>query len=178
MGWIRHTSHIVYDNDWMTVREDQVTNPGGGSNLYGHVHFKNLAVAILPIDEQGNTRLVGQTRYTLGQYSWELPMGGAPLQEDPLEAAKRELREETGLVASDWQEILRLHPSNSVTDELGIAYVARDLAEGPMALEDTEDITVRMVSVDEAVDMALDGRISDAISAAALFRFALGRPAP
>lgn len=102
-------------------------------------------------------------------------MGGAPLHEDPLEAAMRELREETGLVASDWQEILRLHPSNSLTDELGIAYVARDLTEGSMELDDTEDITVRTVSVDEAVDMALDGQISDAISAAALFRFALGR---
>ena len=93
MAWTKHGSRIVYENDWMTVREDRVTNPGGGKNLYGHVQFKNLAVAILPVDEDGNTRLVGQTRYTLDTYSWELPMGGSALHESPLKAAQRELQE-------------------------------------------------------------------------------------
>lgn len=173
MGWKKHDSRVVFDNDWMTVLEDRVTNPGGGQNQYGHVHFKNRAVAILPIDGDGNTRLVGQSRYTLNEYAWELPMGGAPLDEDPLEAAKRELQEETGLVAATWSEMMRLHPSNSITDEVGIVYVASDLAEGPMDHEETEDITVRTLAFAEALQMALDGEITDAITVAALLRYAL-----
>jgi len=175
MGWTKHGSRVVYENDWMTVMEDRVTNPGGGENLYGHVRFKNVAVAILPIDDQGNTRLVGQSRYTLGSYSWELPMGGAGLQEDPLDAARRELQEETGLTAGDWTELMRLHPSNSITDELGIVFVAQDLAEGTAYPEESEDITVKTVSLDEAVQMAMDGRITDALSVAALLRVRIER---
>ena len=175
MGWITHDSRVIYDNDWMTVREDRVTNPGGGENHYGHVHFKNVAVAVLPVDSDGNTRLVCQSRYTLNDSSWELPMGGAPLEEDPLEAAKRELREETGLTATSWSELMRLHPSNSITDERAIAYLATDLAEGPMELEETEDITVKVLPVDDALRMVLDGEITDAVSAAALLRYALLR---
>ena len=177
MGWTRHDSRVVYENDWMTVREDHVTNPGGGENHYGYVHFRNRAVAILPIDANGNTWLVGQTRYTLGEYSWELPMGGAPLDEEPLVAAKRELKEETGLVAANWTEMMQLHPSNSITDEAGIVYVATDLTEGSTDHEECEDITVRSLPFDEALGMARDGRITDAISVAALFRYALDRQA-
>jgi len=101
MTWKKLKSKLVYENDWMQVREDDVINPGGGTNHYGHVVFKNTAVAILPLDDAGNTWLVGQSRYTLGEYSWELPMGGAPVEEGPLAAAKRELQEETGLSASN-----------------------------------------------------------------------------
>jgi len=171
MAWTKHGSRIVYENDWMTVREDRVTNPGGGQNLYGHVEFKNIAVAILPVDEDGNTRLVGQTRYTLDAYSWELPMGGSALHESPLNAAQRELQEETGLSAGHWTELMRLHMSNSITDELGIIFVARDLTEGLASLEETEDITVRTVAVDQAIQMVLDGDITDALTVAALLRF-------
>ena len=173
MDWRKHASRIVYENDWMVVREDEVTNPGGGRNLYGHVQFKNIAVAILPIDEQGRTRLVGQTRYTLNEYSWELPMGGAPLGEDPLEAARRELKEETGLAASHWRELMRLHPSNSITDEIGIVYVATGLSQGDADPEETEKLEVLDLPLAEAIDMARDGRITDALSAATLFRIAL-----
>ena len=173
MNWQRHSSKIVYENDWMMVREDEVTNPGGGRNLYGHVQFKNVAVAILPIDDQGYTRLVGQSRYTLGEYSWELPMGGAPLGEDPLEAARRELKEETGLMASHWRELMRLHTSNSITDEIGIVYVATGLSQGDSAPEESEALEVRSLPLSEAIDMALDGRITDALSAATLFRVSL-----
>jgi 8-oxo-dGTP pyrophosphatase MutT (NUDIX family) len=173
MSWKKLSSRVIYENPWMTVREDAVINPGGGKNDYGHVHFKNLAVGILPIDEDGNTRLVGQNRYTLGSYSWELPMGGAPLDEDPLAAAQRELREETGLLASTWNELMRVHTSNSITDEAGIVYIATDLEQGDTDPEPSEDITIRSLSIDEAIEMARQGEITDAISVAALFRYAL-----
>ncbi|MCP5091337.1 MAG: NUDIX hydrolase [Gammaproteobacteria bacterium] len=168
MSWNKLSSRTVFENDWMQVLEDHVINPGGGENLYGHVHFKNLAVAIVALDDAGSTWLVGQDRYTLGEYSWELPMGGAPLEEPPLEAAKRELKEETGIRAANWQELMRLHPSNSITDELGIAYVATGLSFGETQFEETEDLDIRKLPLSEAVAMVLDGKITDAISAAAL----------
>ena len=172
MGWKTHNSRTVFENDWMAVLEDHVTNPGGGENLYGHIHFKNVAVAILPIDEAGHTRLVGQSRYTLDAYSWELPMGGAPLREPPAQAARRELEEETGLIAGELVELMRVHLSNSLTDELGIAFVATDLQAGAMRHEETEDISVKSLPVGDAVQMAIDGEITDALSVAALLRYA------
>lgn len=172
MTWQKLSTKTVYDNPWMTVKEDAVINPAGGQNQYGHVHFKNRAVAIVPLDATNQLWLVGQTRYTLGAYSWELPMGGAPLSEPPLDAAKRELREETGLTAASWTEIMRLHPSNSITDEVGIAYLARDLTAGPTAHEDTEDITVKQCSLTESLAMIDRGEITDAISVATLLQVA------
>jgi len=166
------STSVVYDNDWMTVRQDRVINPGGGENDYGHVHFKNKAVAIVPLDTDGNTWLVGQDRFTLGKYSWELPMGGAPATEDPLHAAQRELKEETGLIANDWSRVLYVHVSNSLTDEEGYIYLARQLEVGEQELEETENIEVRKLPLGEAVQMALDGRITDLVSIAGLLRVA------
>jgi 8-oxo-dGTP pyrophosphatase MutT (NUDIX family) len=170
MGWKQLSTRTIWENDWMAVREDEVINPGGGRNLYGHIHFKNRAVAIVPLDNDGNTWLVGQQRYTLGEWSWELPMGGAPLDEEPLVAARRELREETGLTARDWSELMRLHTSNSVTDEIGFVFVARDLTAGEPQFEETEDLAIRKLPLTEAVAMARRGEITDAISVAALLR--------
>ncbi|MEM8815934.1 MAG: NUDIX hydrolase [Pseudomonadota bacterium] len=175
MSWKKLSSRTVYDNAWMRVREDRVINPGGGENLYGHVHFKNRAAAILPLDDEDHTWLVGQSRYTLGRYSWELPMGGAPRDEKLLAAAKRELKEETGLSADRWEEHMRLHPSNSITDEFGMVYVARELTQGAHDFEETEDLSVRRLPVDEAIELCVNGTISDAITLAALFKLAFKR---
>ncbi len=175
MSWKKLSSRVAYENDWMQVLEDDVVNPGGGRNLYGHVHFKNVAVAILALDDADNTWLVGQSRYTLGEFSWELPMGGAPLDEPPLAAARRELAEETGLRAARWEEIMHLHTSNSITDERGVAYIATDLSFGETRFEETEDLQIRRLPFDEAVAMVVDGRITDAISAATLLRVSLLR---
>jgi 8-oxo-dGTP pyrophosphatase MutT (NUDIX family) len=171
MGWKTLSSRTVFENDWMRVLEDHVINPGGGENQYGHVQFKNLAVAIIPVDEEGNTWLVGQDRYTLNNYSWELPMGGAPKEEEPLAAAKRELREETGLTAERWSELLRLHTSNSITDESAIVFVAEGLTKGDTAFEEAEDLSIRKLALADAVALVNAGEITDAISIAALLRF-------
>lgn len=174
MSWKRLESRTVFDNDWITVYEDEVVNPNGGRNRYGHIHFKNRAIGIVPLTEEGDTWLVGQQRYTLGAWSWEIPMGGCG-GEDPLEAARRELKEETGLTAGRWQEVMRLHTSNSITDESGLVYLAEDLTAGDTDFGETEKLEIRRLPLAEAVRMVLDGAITDAVSVAGLLRVWLDR---
>ncbi len=170
--WKFIRSREIYDNPWIRVDEDHVINPGGGISLYGKIHFKNQAVGIVPLDREGNTWLVGQYRYVPDAYFWEIPMGGSPRSEDLLETARRELKEETGLLASKLTQVMRLHTSNSVTDEEGYVFLAEDLTEGETEFEETEAITVRKLPFREAVRMVLNGEITDAISAAALLKLA------
>lgn len=170
-AWQTLATRTVYDNPWIRVEEHQVINPSGGENLYGKVCFKNRAVAVLALDAEGRIHLVGQHRYTLDEYSWELPMGGAPPEEDPLRAAQRELREETGLTAARWEALMHLHPSNSVTDETAVVYVARELSQGPTQFGETEDLTVRSLPLAEALRWVVTGRITDAVSVAGILRW-------
>ena len=168
--WKKLSSKEVYDNPWIKVEEHQVLNPSGNEGIYGKVHFKNKALGIVPLDEDLNTWLVGQYRYTLDEYTWEIPMGGGLIGVDILESAKRELKEETGLTASKWENILRIHTSNSATDEEGFVYVARDLEQGDTAFEDTEDLKIRKLKLDEAVGLVMDNQITDSLSIAGILK--------
>jgi len=172
--WKTLESKPVYDNPWISVREDDVKNPSGGDGIYGVVHFKNLAIGVIPVDDEQHTWLVGQFRYALNEYSWEIPMGGSPLEDDPIEGAIRELREETGLTAGNWQTLMKVHPSNSVTDEIGIIYLATELEQGETEHEDTEELIIKRLPLTHAFEMTLDNEITDCMSAAALLRLNIG----
>ena len=171
--WKTISSKQIYDNQWITLEEDQVTNPGGGKGIYGKVLFKSYAIGIVPLDNDQNTWLVGQWRYTLGEYSWEIPMGGGPKEEGKLDSAKRELKEETGLTAKKWTEFVKMHTSNSVTDEVGFAFLAEELTEGETEFEETEDLKIRKLPFKEAHQMVLDGQITDSLSMVSILK--LGR---
>lgn len=168
--WKTLSSEIKYDNPWIKVIEDQTINPSGAQSIYGKVLFKNIALAILALDEEQNTWLVGQWRYTLNEYSWELPMGGGLLNNDRLESAQRELREETGITANQWEEIIKIHTSNCVTDEVGYGYIARDLSFGPTDFDETEDLEIRKLPFSEVVKMALNNEITDSLSVATILK--------
>lgn len=165
----------IYDNPWIKVDEHDVINPSGNSGIYGKVHFKNLACGIIPLDDDGTTWVVGQYRYTLGRYSWEIPMGGVTIGTDPLAGAKRELKEETGLTANRWRPILDVHLSNSITDEVGIVFVAEGLTYGEPEFDDTEQIEIKKISFDDVVQMVKDGEITDALSVAGILKLAAMR---
>ncbi|MBB5635722.1 8-oxo-dGTP pyrophosphatase MutT (NUDIX family) [Pedobacter cryoconitis] len=168
--WTILDSRKIYENNWIGLTEHQVINPSGGKGIYGEVHFRNYAIGILPLDEEMNTWIVGQYRFPLKAYSWEIPEGGGPLDLPPLDSAKRELQEETGLAASEWTEIQRMHLSNSVSNELAIIYVAKGLTMGQAEPEETEELVLRKLPFEEAYQMAMDGRITDSMSVAALLK--------
>lgn len=171
--WKTLATRHVYDNNWILLEEHQVINPAGGKGIYGKVHFKNKAIGIIPLDDYGNTWLVGQHRYTLNAYSWEIPEGGCPLGTLPLDSAKRELQEETGITASRWQQIMRFHTSNSVTDEEGFIFLAEGLTFGENALEETEaDLVVKKLPFAEALEMVMNGEITDSMSVAGILKTA------
>jgi 8-oxo-dGTP pyrophosphatase MutT (NUDIX family) len=173
--WTTLGSRPVYENPWISVREDQVLRPDGKPGIYGVVHFKGRAVGVLPVDDEGGIWLVGQHRYTLNQYSWEIPEGGGPEDESPEETARRELREETGLSAGKLELLAVAHLSNSVSDEVAYIFRATQLTPGPSEPEGTERLQVRHVPWKEARDMLLRGEITDSMSVIALLHEALRR---
>lgn len=163
----------VYDNKWINVTEYDVINPSGGKGIYGKVHFKNLAVAVVPVDAEGNVYLVGQYRFTINEYSWEIPEGGCPEGSDPLETAKRELLEETGLIAGEWTEIMQMHLSNSVTDEVAYVYLAKQLLQANAEPEETEQLQIKKLPFNTVYEMVMDGRIKDALTVTAVLKVKL-----
>lgn len=168
--WTTLQSSDIYDNPWISVREDKVLKPTGSPGIYGVVSFKNKAIGVVPVDQEGYTYLVGQFRYTLNEYSWEIPEGGGPINETPLEAAQRELKEETGYSAAKWQDLGRIHTSNSVTDEEGFLFLATELSAGESEPEDTEQLIVKKILLTEAVQWVMQGKITDSLSIAGLLK--------
>ena len=173
--WIRRSRRVGYENAWITVWHDEVTRPDGTPGIYGVVHFSNVAAGVLALDERDRVLLVGQHRYALDDYSWEIPEGGVPEGESPLDGARRELLEETGVDAAEWREIARVHLSNSVSDELAVLFLATGLTEGVATPDGTEVLELRWVPFAEALEMTLDGRVTDAMSVIAIERVGLLR---
>jgi len=168
--WKCLNTRKIYENPWILVEEDQVLRPNGSEGIYGRVHMYNQAIGIIPLAENMDTWLVGQYRYPLNEYSWEIPTGGGPMHEDKLYSAKRELREETGLIANKWRQLLRIHTSNSITDEEGFIFLAEDLKLGETDFDDTEDLQIWRLPLKDALDMAMDGRITDSMSLVAILK--------
>lgn len=171
--WKISAEKLVYNNPWISLTEYDVINPGGGKGIYGKVHFKNIAVGVLVLDQDLNTYLVGQYRFTLNAYSWEMPEGGCPVGSDTLESAKRELLEETGLVAKEWTRLFEMHLSNSVSDELAVIYLARDLTQFEAEPEETEQLQVKKIPFAAMLDMVEKGEITDSMTVAAVYKVQL-----
>lgn len=168
--WKTKTSNVVYSNSWINVLHNEVVNPSGNDGIYGKVHFKNIAVGVIPLDKDYNTWIVGQYRYTLESYSWEIPEGGCPIDTPPLESAKRELLEETGIIANEWVKIMDLHTSNSVTDEIAHLYIAKDLSFEQSSPEETELLKVEKLPFDKLYEKTMLGEITDAMSVSAILK--------
>ena len=173
--WIRRSRRVAYQNAWLTIWHDEVTRPDGEPGIYGVVHFANLAAGVLVLDDADRVLLVGQHRYALDDWAWEIPEGGVPAGESPLDGARRELLEETGVTATDWRELARVHLSNSVSDELAVLFHATGLSHGTAAPDGTEALEVRWLPFEEVLAMTLDGRITDAMTVVAVERLALLR---
>ncbi|GIV33162.1 MAG: DNA mismatch repair protein MutT [Chitinophagales bacterium] len=168
--WTTLSEKIVYDNPWMQVREYRVINPAGKASLYGIVSAKHLAIGIIPLDAQNNTWLVGQYRYPLKAYSWEIVEGGGKPDIDPVESARRELKEETGLEARHYTKIMEMHTSNCISDEKAIIYVARGISEGIASPDEDEKLKVVKLPFDEVFKMVMEGRITDSLSVAGILK--------
>ncbi|MDH4022507.1 MAG: NUDIX hydrolase [Gammaproteobacteria bacterium] len=170
--WQTLSTEVEFENAWFVITTHDTVAPDGTRPRYGKISFRNRAVAIIPLDDDQHTWLVGQWRFPLGEYSWELPMGGAPPEESLESAARRELKEETGLGAAQLRQLLKVHTSNSVTDEEGYVFLAEGLTAGTPEFDETEQLEVRRVPFTEALAMAMDGRITDAISVAGILALA------
>jgi 8-oxo-dGTP pyrophosphatase MutT (NUDIX family) len=171
--WKIVSSKNIYDNPWISLTEFDVINPGGGKGIYGKVHFKNTAIGIIVLDEYLNTCIVGQFRFTVDQYSWEIPEGGGLIGQDPIEGAKRELLEETGLVAANWEPLLKMHLSNSVSDELAIVYLATSLTQKMAEPEETEQLQIQKLPFEKVYEMVESGQITDSMTVAAIYKIKL-----
>ncbi len=167
--WKRLSSRLVYQNSWIRLREDKVVAPSGKEGIYGVVEA-HPAIGIVPLTEDGQTYLVGQFRYTLGVYSWEIPEGGGHPGESTWEGARRELLEETGLVASQWTYLGSAYTSNSFTNEVAYLYLAEKLTQKQARPDHTEELEIVKLPFKKAWEMVQNGTIKDAMSIIALLR--------
>jgi 8-oxo-dGTP pyrophosphatase MutT (NUDIX family) len=174
--WKTLKKNTVYENPWIKVEHHEVLNPSGQPGVYGTVAFQNIAVGVIPIDTTNHTYLVGQFRFPLNAYSWEIPEGGCQLNTDPLATAKRELKEETGIIAQRWEKLQTIHTSNSVTDEFGIIYTAEDLEFFEANPDEDEDLEIQRISLKEVLEMIKRGEITDSLSLAGILRLHIERP--
>lgn len=152
----------VYASPWISVHHNDVIAPTGAETIYGSIHFKNMAIGILPIDETGHTWIVGQARFCFDAFTWELPQGGGARDVPAIETARRELSEECNLAAEHFIPLYEgVQVSNCVSDELAHAFIAYGLSERPGQLDDTEELTVRRLPISEVFDMIDRGEIKD-----------------
>ncbi len=168
--WTIVSSNEKYDNPWMSVTEHQVINAAGNNGIYGTVHIKHYAIAIIPLDKDYNTWIVGQHRFPFNSYEWEIIEGGCPEGTSPLETAKRELKEEAGIEAKEFELILEMQLSNSKTDEISYSYIAKELTFTDAAPDEDEVLAIRKIPFSELVEMCIDGRIKDALSIATVLK--------
>jgi 8-oxo-dGTP pyrophosphatase MutT (NUDIX family) len=169
-AWSVRTARTAYENPWLILRHYEAVAPTGNPAIYGVVSFKNFAIAILPLHDNGEVTLVGQHRMPLADYTWEIPEGGGPIGVDPLESAKRELQEEAGLVASDWRQVLRFQLSNSISDERGFGFIATGLSPVEVDPDATEALQIARAPFRQALDLAVAGEMTDAMTVAMLLR--------
>jgi len=169
-NWKQKSKKIEYSNNWIDVEHHEITNPNGGEGIYGVVKYKNLAIGIIALDEDNNTWIVGQHRYPQNKFSWEIPEGGGPLGVNPLESAKRELQEEVGLEAKNWNMFLEMDLSNSVSDEVAYIYLAKDLSFVDVNPDETELLEIKKIPFLEVHKMVMEGKITDAMSVAAVLK--------
>jgi ADP-ribose pyrophosphatase len=162
--WKTLKSEVKYENPWIKITENDTINANGGKGIYGVVHFKNIAIGIIPLDEDYNTWIVGQYRYPLNEYSWEICEGGGPLNEGVLDSAKRELKEELGLEANSWSEIMETHLSNSVSDEKGVIFIAKELSYHQPEPEEGEVLQLKKLPFIKVYEMVMNGEITDSLS--------------
>lgn len=171
--WTTKSSRIVYDNKWISVREDQVIDPNGNHTIYGVVSPKVIAVGIIPLDNDQNTWLVGQYRYPHEKYSWEIIEGGCPKGTDPLASAQRELLEEAGIIAQEWTHFLTFHTSNCFTDEVAHVWLARQLSFSTPQPDDDEKLKVVKIPLNEVIDYVMNGKITDGITICSILKLHL-----
>jgi 8-oxo-dGTP pyrophosphatase MutT (NUDIX family) len=161
---------IVHETPWMKVTEHRAIAPTGREAAYGVLRFQNIATGVLPVHPDGTVTLVGQARFARANYSWEMPEGGAPFGEDPLDAVKRELAEEAGLEAASWALALRVEVSNSITDEIGYTWIAWDLKPVPVNPDPTEIMTIVRVPFLSLLHEIERGAILDSFTVATAYR--------